>query len=222
MSILSHSIFSSPKTFLCSMGIISLLFISPVFAGTVKLVVLGDSLTAGYKLPQGTGFPEQLQKRLDKEGYQVTVANAGVSGDTTAGGLARLDWAVPTGTDAVIVELGANDALRGVNPKQTFKNLDQLIGALQKRGIKILLAGMEAPRNLGGPYVKAFGAIYPTLAKKYQIELYPFFLKGVALQRNLLLPDGLHPNEKGVLVMVKNIKPYVIRLLAQSKRAATN
>ena len=189
--------------------------VSTALADTVKLVVLGDSLTAGYRLPQGSGFPEQLQWRLNKDGHQVTVINAGVSGDTTAGGLSRLSWAVPKGTHAVIVELGANDALRGVNPKQTYKNLDKLIGRLKKRGIKILLAGMEAPRNLGAQYVKAFGAIYPALAKEHVIKLYPFFLKGVAMNKRLLLSDGMHPNEKGVTVMVKNIKPHVERLLAR-------
>ena len=222
MSILSLNTPRSLKIFLGISGLWSLLFISPTIAGGVKLVVLGDSLSAGYHLPQGSGFPEQLQGRLNKDGIDVSIANAGVSGDTTAGGLARLDWAVPKGTHAVIVELGANDALRGVNPKQTYKNLDKLIARLKKRGIKVLLAGMEAPRNLGTPYVKAFGAIYPTLAKKYKIRLYPFFLEGVALQSRFLLSDGLHPNEKGVAVMVKNIKPYVVQLLKQAGRSATH
>lgn len=189
---------------------------NPVLAGTIKLVVLGDSLSAGYNLPQGTGFPEQLQWRLNKEGYQIVVINAGVSGDTTSGGLARLDWAVPQDTHAVIVELGANDALRGVDPRQTYKNLDALIGQLKARGHKVLLAGMEAPRNLGSTYVKAFGKIYPDLAKKYGVALYPFFLKGVALQRPFLLADGLHPNQKGVALMVENILPSVKRLLAKT------
>ncbi len=182
-------------------------------ARTKKLVVLGDSLSAGYHLPQGSGFPEQLQWRLNKDGHQITIINAGVSGDTTAGGLARLAWSVPKGTHYVILELGANDALRGVDPKQTYKNLDRLIRRLKARKIKVLLAGMEAPRNLGATYVKAFGNIYPALAKKYKIALYPFFLKGVALRPPLLLSDGLHPNEKGVAVMVRNILPYVEQLL---------
>lgn len=222
MSILSLNTRTSQKIALVILGLLFLASAAPALAGTVKLVVLGDSLSAGYHLPQGSGFPEQLQWRLNKDGHQVSIANAGVSGDTTAGGLARLDWAVPKGTDAVIVELGANDALRGVNPKQTYKNLDKLISRLKKRGIKVLLAGMEAPRNLGTPYVKAFGAIYPKLAKKYHIRLYPFFLKGVAMQKSLLLSDGLHPNEQGVTVMVKNIKPYVERLLIEARQAATH
>lgn len=186
----------------------------PAFAATVKMVVLGDSLSAGYHLPQGSSFPDQLQWRLNKDGHQVQIANAGVSGDTTAAGLARLDWAVPEGTQAVIVELGANDALRGVDPGQTFKNLDRLIARLKKRKIAVLLAGMEAPRNMGDQYVRAFRKIYTDLARKYKIALYPFFLKGVALKPALLLDDGLHPNERGVTVMVKNILPYVERLLA--------
>ncbi len=185
-------------------------------ARAIKLVVLGDSLSAGYRLPQGAGFPEQLQWRLNKAGRRVSISNAGVSGDTTAGGLARLGWAVPKGTDAVIVELGANDALRGVDPKQTYKNLDRLIGRLKARNIKILLAGMEAPRNLGKTYVRAFGKIYGDLARKHKVLLYPFFLKGVALKRQLLLADGLHPNEKGIAVMVENILPFVERLLART------
>jgi acyl-CoA thioesterase I len=193
----------------------------PVFAAQIKLVVLGDSLSAGYKLPRGSGFPEQLQVRLNKTGYQIRISNAGVSGDTTAGGLARLGWSVPKGTDAVIVELGANDALRGVNPKQTYKNLDALIGKLKARNIKVLLAGMEAPRNLGSHYVKSFGKIYPDLAKKHNVSLYPFFLKGVALQRSLLLRDGLHPNEQGVAIMVKNIMPHVERLLAKTASSSS-
>ena len=222
MSILSLTTRTSQLFAIAMLGLLLLSSASTSHAGTVKLVVLGDSLSAGYHLPQGSGFPEQLQGRLNKDGHQVSVANAGVSGDTTAGGLARLDWAVPKGTHAVIVELGANDALRGVNPKQTYKNLDKLIARLKKRRIKVLLAGMEAPRNLGTPYVKAFGAIYPKLAKKYHIGLYPFFLKGVAMQKSLLLSDGLHPNEKGVAMIVKNIKPYVERLLQEARRPATH
>ncbi|MCP4936735.1 MAG: arylesterase [bacterium] len=221
MSILSLYIRSTQIFALALFGSLLQSIGSPSFAGAVKLVVLGDSLSAGYHLPQGSGFPKQLQWRLNKDGYQVKITNAGISGDTTAGGLARLSWSVPKGTHAVIVELGANDALRGVNPKQTYKNLDKLIGKLRKRGIKVLLAGMEAPRNLGAPYVKTFGAIYPALAKKYHISLYPFFLKGVALQKRLLLSDGLHPNEKGVAMIVKNIKPYVERLIRQAERSAT-
>ncbi len=222
MSILSLITRSTQIFALALLGLALQSIASMSIAGTVKLVVLGDSLSAGYRLPQGSGFPEQLQWRLNKDGFEVKVINAGVSGDTTAGGLARLSWSVPKGTHAVIVELGANDALRGVNPRQTYKNLDKLIGKLRKRGIKVLLAGMEAPRNLGTPYVKAFGAIYPALAKKYRISLYPFFLKGVALQKRYLLSDGLHPNENGVAVMVKNIKPYVERLLRQAARTATH
>lgn len=215
MYVLNFPIRWSMKALLGFMVFFAAITPHQVIAAQIKLVVLGDSLSAGYKLPRGSGFPEQLQWRLNKDGYQVKVSNAGVSGDTTAGGLARLGWSVPKGTDAVIVELGANDALRGVNPKQTYKNLDRLIGKLKARKIKVLLAGMEAPRNLGSRYVKSFGKIYPDLAKKHNVRLYPFFLKGVVLQRSLLLEDGLHPNEQGVAVMVENIMPHVERLISK-------
>ncbi len=214
MNDISLSLPRSMKILLTGLLVLVTIAEHPAFAATVKMVVLGDSLSAGYHLPQGSSFPDQLQWRLNKDGHQVQIANAGVSGDTTAAGLARLDWAVPEGTQAVIVELGANDALRGVDPGQTFKNLDRLIARLKKRKIAVLLAGMEAPRNMGDQYVRAFRKIYTDLARKYKIALYPFFLKGVALKPALLLDDGLHPNERGVTVMVKNILPYVERLLA--------
>ena len=191
------------------------LFSSLAHAGKPTLVVLGDSLSAAYQLPPGSGFPEQLQWILNRNGVDITVKNAGVSGDTTAGGLARLDWAIDKKTDFVIVELGANDALRGVDPAQTFKNLDKIIVKLKAKGIKVLLAGMQAPRNMGQPFVQKFDAIYPKLAKKHKILLYPFFLKGVILQKPLLLRDGMHPNEKGVSKIVENILPHVERLLAK-------
>ena len=186
------------------------------FARPLKLVVLGDSLAAGYRLPRGEGFAGQLQWRLRKDGHNVKVINGSVSGDTTAAGLARLDWSVPKGTKAVIVELGANDALRGVSPAQTRKNLAAILSRLKKRRIHVLLAGMEAPRNMGALYVKQFGQLYGELAHQYKVSLYPFFLKGVALNRPLLQKDGLHPTSQGVTVLVRNIYPYVERLVEKT------
>ncbi len=216
MFVLSHKIKQSAKTALLLTIILFTIGLQPAFARPLKLVVLGDSLAAGYKLPRGDSFPGQLQWRLRKDGLDVEVINAGVSGDTTAAGLARLAWSVPQGTNAVIIELGANDALRGVAPKQTRKNLEKIIKQLQARKIVILLAGMQAPRNMGAHYVKNFGRIYGDLAKKYKVALYPFFLKDVAMQRSLLQKDGLHPTSKGVRVIVKNIYPHVERLLEKA------
>ena len=146
----------------------------------VKMVALGDSLMAGYQLPESAAFPAQLQKALRANGVAVEIANAGVSGDTSSGGLARLDWSVPDGTDAVILELGANDMLRGIDPKVTRAALDEIISRLKGRGIAVLLCGMLAPPNLGPDYARAFDAIYPELAAKHGVTLYPFFLDGVA------------------------------------------
>jgi acyl-CoA thioesterase-1 len=190
-------------------------------ADPVRIVVLGDSLTAGFRLPRSDAFPEQLQRKLDAAGRAVEVANAGVSGDTTAAGLARLDWAVPDGTDAVIVELGANDALRGLDPANARRNLDTIITRLKGRGIEVMLAGMLAPANYGEGYAESFNAIFPELAKKHGLLLYPFFLQGVALREKLNLDDGLHPNAKGVAVIVDGITPTVEQLiqLVQAKRA---
>jgi acyl-CoA thioesterase I len=190
-------------------------------ADPVRIVVLGDSLTAGFRLPRSDAFPEQLQRKLDAAGRAVEVANAGVSGDTTAAGLARLDWAVPDGTDAVIVELGANDALRGLDPANARRNLDTIITRLKGRGIEVMLAGMLAPANYGEGYAESFNAIFPELAKKHGVLLYPFFLQGVALREKLNLDDGLHPNAKGVAVIVDGITPTVEQLiqLVQAKRA---
>jgi len=218
MFVLSHKVKQSVKMVLVLTTICLGLSMTPAFARPLKLVVLGDSLSAGYRLPRGEGFPGQLQWRLRKDGVNVEVVNAGVSGDTTAAGLARLAWSVPKGTKAVIVELGANDALRGVAPKQTRKNLEKIIKQLQARKIAILLAGMEAPRNMGAQYVKNFGRIYSELAKKYKVALYPFFLKDVAMQRTLLQKDGLHPTSQGVRVIVRNIYPHVERLLEKASK----
>ena len=184
----------------------------------VKIVALGDSLTAGFGLSRPDAFPAKLEKALQAKGVSVTIENAGVSGDTTSGGLARLDWSVPDGTDAVILELGANDALRGLDPKGARTALETIVKRLKARNIAVLLAGMYAPRNLGPDYAKAFDAIYPELAATYDLVLYPFFLEGIAGDRaGLNLPDGLHPTAAGVDVIVKNILPKVEELLARLK-----
>lgn len=190
---------------------------APVRAADLTLVVLGDSLSAGYQLAPGDGFPEQLQKALEARGQPVEVINAGVSGDTTSGGLSRLDWSVGEGVDAVIVELGANDALRGIAPALTRRNLEEITSRLRARGIEVLLAGMLAPRNLGEKYAKEFDPIYADLAKAHGALLYPFFLEGVALNPDLNLSDGMHPNADGVAVIVENILPKVEELLAKAQ-----
>lgn len=186
----------------------------------LEIVALGDSLTAGYMLPPGAGFAEQLEKALKNEGYKVNVVNAGVSGDTSSGGLARLDWALNEETDAVILELGANDALRGISPAVTEKNLEAIITKLKERRITVLLAGMLAPPNMGQDYETVFNAIYPSLAEKHDLVLYPFFLDGVAAEPDLNLGDGMHPNEEGVKVMVDRILPSVEEMIARTKNGA--
>jgi acyl-CoA thioesterase-1 len=180
----------------------------------VNVVALGDSLTAGLGLAEADAFPAKLQDALRAKGYRVTIANAGVSGDTTADGLARLDWSAPDGTDAVIVELGANDALRGLDPAVARKSLDAILRRLHERGLPVLLCGMRAPPNLGDDYARRFEAIFPDLAKKYGDLLYPFFLDGVAAQRTLTQADGLHPTAAGVDVIVQKILPQAETLLA--------
>jgi acyl-CoA thioesterase-1 len=179
------------------------------------IVALGDSLTAGFGLPQSEAFPAQLEAALKARGQDVKVVNAGVSGDTASAGLARLDWALPEDAGAVIIELGANDALEGLDPAATKATLEKIITQVKARGLPILLAGMEAPRNLGKEYVAAFHAIYPDLAARYDLILYPFFLDGVALDDSLTLDDGMHPNAKGVALIVQGILPKVEELLAQ-------
>ncbi|ANT49052.1 arylesterase [Mesorhizobium amorphae] len=188
--------------------------ISSARAETFTIVGYGDSLMAGFGLGPGEGFTDRLQAALRARGHDVTVANAGVSGDTTSGGLARLDWSVPDGTQLVILELGANDMLRGVSPGITEKNLDEMLARLKQRKIAVLLAGMRAAPNLGADYQNAFDAIYPKLAAKYGVPLYPFFLDGVAGHAGLRLEDGLHPNAKGVEMMVVRILPTVEKAIA--------
>ncbi|MDD9911247.1 MAG: arylesterase [Ahrensia sp.] len=180
---------------------------------TKTIVVLGDSLVAGYQLAAGEGFVDQLQIALEEKGIPVEIVGAGVSGDTTSGGLARLDWSVPDGTDGVLLELGANDALRGLPPETTRENLDAMITRLQERGIKVLLAGMLAPPNMGEDYASAFNPIYAELAEEQGVALYPFFLDGVAGEANLNLGDGIHPNPVGIKVIVRKIMPTVERFI---------
>ncbi len=188
----------------------------------VKLVAFGDSLTAGYLLKPDESFPAQLAKALNARGHAVEVTNAGVSGDTTAAGLERFEWAVPPGTEAVILELGANDALRGQSPAETKANLDKLITNLKERNIAVLLAGMVAPKNWGADYARDFDAMYQELADKHGVLLYPFFLEGIALDKTLNLDDGMHPNGKGVAKIVENILPKVEELLqkVETRRAS--
>ena len=186
----------------------------PVSANeTFSIVALGDSLTAGYGLPPEDAFTTRLEARLKANGLDVEVVNAGVSGDTSKGGLARIDWSVPDGSDLVIVELGANDALRGISPAETAKNLDAIIARLKERGIGVLLAGMLAPPNMGSEYETAFNAIYPDLAEKHGVALYPFFLDGVAAEPELNQADGIHPNAAGTGVIVERLSPMVDKLV---------
>lgn len=189
----------------------------------VKIVVLGDSLSAGYGLPAEAAFPARLAAALEAKGVNgVTIANAGVSGDTASGGRDRLDWSVAEGTDAVIVELGANDALRGLDPKLTEEALDAILTRLKERRIAVLLAGMKAPRNMGADYARAFDAIYPALAERHGVLLYPFFLEGVAGDAKLNLPDGIHPAPAGIDRIVAGILPKVEELIARVRVARGN
>jgi len=191
----------------------------PGRARPVKIVALGDSLTAGLGLPANAAFPARLERALAQKGIAAEVVNAGVSGDTTADGLARLDWSVPDDADAVILELGANDALRGLDPAQTRANLDAILKWLTARTLPVLLAGMRAPPNMGAEYTKAFDAIYPDLAAAHGTILYPFFLEGVAADRALNQGDGLHPTAAGVDVIVARILPQAEELVRRARAA---
>ena len=182
-------------------------------ATPVKMVVLGDSLSAGLGLPAPSAFPARLQNALKSKGISVDMVNAGVSGDTSSGGRDRLDWSVPEGTQAVIVELGANDALRGIDPAVTRAALSDILARLKARKISVLLCGMLAPPNYGSDYAARFDAIYPELAKAFGVPLYPFFLDGVATDARLNQADGIHPTAEGVDVIVKNILPAVQALV---------
>ncbi|GLS30132.1 acyl-CoA thioesterase-1 [Mesorhizobium albiziae] len=186
----------------------------PASSEPYKIVGFGDSLMAGFGLGPGEGFPEKLQAALQKKGHDVVIANAGVSGDTTSGGLSRLDWSVPDNAQLVILELGANDMLRGIAPEVTEKNLDAMIARLKQRGMAVLLVGMVAAPNLGPDYAAAFNGIFPRLAEKHNVAFYPFFLDGVAADRTLLLEDGMHPNTAGIDLMVERVLPLVEKLIA--------
>ncbi len=185
----------------------------------VKIVALGDSLTAGYGLPADAAFPAKLARALQAKGIAVTIANGGVSGDTASGGLARLDWSVPEGTEAVIVELGANDMLRGIDPAVTKAALEQILSKLARRHIPVLLAGMKSLSNFGQDYARTFEAIYPALASTHPVVFYPFFLAGVADDPKFNQGDGLHPNAAGVDVMVARMLPQVEMLIARVRAA---
>ena len=207
---------------LACFGIVATVLTARAAERPVRIVVLGDSLSAGFGLAAQDALPAKLERALKQKGIAVTIENAGVSGDTAAGGLARLDWSVGEGTDAVILELGANDALRGADPKATRAALEAIITRLKGRRIAVLLAGMLAPRNFGADYVKAFDAIYPELAVAHDLILYPFILEGVAGDRTLNQSDGLHPTAAGVDVMVKAMLPQAEELIARVKGRTAN
>ena len=183
-------------------------------AKETRLLAFGDSLTSGWGLAARDAFPAQLERALHAAGRKdARVIASGVAGDTSAGGRARLAWSLADRPDAAIVELGANDGLRGIDPASTYDNLDAILTELKRQKIPVLLAGMYAPPNLGHEYGEAFNGIYPRLAKRHGVSLYPFFLDGVAVEPNLNQPDGIHPNEKGVAVIVERILPYVMKML---------
>lgn len=191
-------------------------------ATPVRIVAFGDSLTAGYMLAPSEAFPEQLAAALKAKGHAVEMANAGVSGDTTAAGLERFDWAIPEGTEAVIVELGANDALRGIDPDVTRANLDKILTKLRERKIEVLVAGMKAPKNYGRDYEARYETIFGDLAEKHGALLYPFFLEGVAMDAKLNMQDGLHPTGPGVAAIVKSILPKVEELIGRVREKRAN
>lgn len=184
--------------------------------GTLKLAVFGDSLVAGFGLPETQAFPARLEAALKQRGHNVRVINAGVSGDTTAGGKARLDWTLADKPQIVIVELGANDALRGLDPAQTQANLDDIVGRIKASGAKVLLAGMRAPTNWGRQYQQQFDALFPDLARKHGVALYPFFLEGVAMDPKLNQADGIHPSAAGVEIIVQNMIQQIEALVKQA------
>jgi acyl-CoA thioesterase-1 len=208
-----------PWAWLCALVVLSAFALQSERAAArpLLIVALGDSLTAGLGLPAEESFPAVLQKALRAKGYDVEVANAGVSGDTAADGLARFDWAVPDGADAAIVELGANDMLRGLDPAAAEKSLGEILGKLQARHVATLIAGMRAAPNLGADYQARFDAIYADLARQYGAALYPFFLDGVAADPKLNQKDGLHPTAGGVEVIVAKILPAVEALIAKAR-----
>jgi acyl-CoA thioesterase I len=190
---------------------------APNAKDTMKIIAFGDSLTAGFGVAPTDAFPAQLERALVANGHKVEIVNAGVSGDTAGAGLERFDWAVPSDAAAVILELGANDGLRGIDPKRTRDTLDMILAQLKARKLPVLIAGMRAPRNWGDAYAAEFDAMFPALAEKYGAIHYPFFLDGVVMDPALNQPDGIHPTAKGVAVIVERILPKVIELIDRSK-----
>jgi len=223
MPVCRHSVYASIVTIrrrgaaaLMALGMLAALT-APAAAEALHIVALGDSLTAGLGLPSQDSYPARLEAALAARGLDVVVDNAGVSGDTADGGLARLDWSVPDGTKAVLLELGANDMLRGFDPARTRAALDGILSRLKERGIAVMLLGMRAAPNLGADYQKSFDGIYPELAARYGVELYPFFLDGVAGNSGLNQPDGLHPTARGVDVIVGKLTPLVAAFVGRLK-----
>jgi len=213
------------RSFKALLSIVLLLIVAgagQALAAPVKILALGTSLTQGYGLPPGTEFTVQLQNALKQAGIDAVITNAGVSADTSAGGLARLDWSLADHPQAVILELGSNDMLRGIPPATTEKNLRAILDKLKAARVKVLLTGMQAQRNLGADYVKQFDSIYPRLAKDFNVLFYPFFLDGVALNPKLNQADGMHPNPAGVKVIVARILPLVKKLAEIKKTEGKN
>jgi acyl-CoA thioesterase-1 len=205
------------KRLFLAFGAITALWITPCAAAPLKILAFGTSLTQGYGLPPGTEFTEVLQAKLKASGVNATVINAGVSGDTSADGLSRLDWSLADHPDAAIIEMGSNDALRGLSPKDTEKNLSAMLGKLSAAHVPVLILGMKAPRNLGPEYAAEFDTIYPKLASQFGDLLYPFVLDGVALNPKLNQVDGIHPNPAGVQIIVSRMFPYVQKLVARTR-----
>ncbi len=202
---------------LCAVAAVLSLLSVAAFAAPVKILALGTSLTQGYGLPPGTELTALLTEKFKNAGMDVHFINAGVSGDTSAGGLARLDWSLADKPDAAWVELGSNDALRGLPPEETEKNLETILAKLKAAKVPVLLLGMLSPRNLGPDYVKSFDAIYPRLAKKYDTLFYPFILDGVATDPKLNQADMMHPNPAGSRIIADRLFPYVKQLVEQAK-----
>ncbi len=203
---------------LLGMIAVSLLLAAPAVAAPIRILAMGSSLTQGYGLPPGTELTALLQAKLKAAGIAAVVINAGVSGDTSAGGLSRLDWSLADRPDAAIVELGSNDALRGIPPAETERNLSAILAKLKGAHVPVLLCGMKAPRNLGPQYAAQFDPIYPKLARQYGVSLYPFILDGVAMDPKLNQADGMHPNVAGEKVIADRMFPYVMKLIASVKR----
>lgn len=198
---------------LLSLTAVLFLLIAPAGAKTINIVAFGDSLMAGYQLPIDEAYPVKLGEALQAKGYDIVMSNASVSGDTTSGGLSRLDWSIPEGTDAVILGLGANDALRGLPADITRDNIDKMVARLKERNIGVILMGMLAPPNMGTDYEASFNPIYPNIAEKHQVKRYPFFLDGVAGIAELNIEDGIHPNPTGIALLVEKTLPSVEELL---------